>query len=364
MKRTGFHQHPPQTDWNLYHVPANRITSQSPSTEVTSTPSKTKKGARGQRAALYVFIAVMVVSGVALAVYGLQTLRAKQATAALRALYYTTAAPTDASASAALPAESQASPAPSSVTLVSWFVTDPPAEGSSPVAVAAAQTSAPPAGSTPTADPQLEALRLQNPDIIGWLNIPDLLDEPVVQRDNTTYLSRDALGNESITGALFLDERCALSPASQNLMIHGHNMKTGAMFGCLKKYEVQGASFLKTHGLLALRTLYGQAAYAVFAVMVVDTQPNQPLYFSSMEQIAFATETDFQNYLQTARRLSLYSVPLDVQSGDRLLTLSTCEGADNEQRLMVLARQVRPDETTTQLIYSLSQAAVNVARLR
>ena len=55
-----------------------------------------------------------------------------------------------------------------------------------------------------------DELQERNRDIIAWLKIDDELEEPVVQRDNVFYLTHNALQQESVTGALFLDENCDL----------------------------------------------------------------------------------------------------------------------------------------------------------
>ena len=55
-----------------------------------------------------------------------------------------------------------------------------------------------------------DELQERNRDIIAWLKIDDELEEPVVQRDNVFYLTHNALQQESVTGALFLDEHLSL----------------------------------------------------------------------------------------------------------------------------------------------------------
>ena len=84
---------------------------------------------------------------------------------------------------------------------------------------------------------RFSSLQRQNKDIIGWVRIDELLDEPVVQRDNTFYLTRDYRGYHNVNGAIFLDENCGLKTRPYTLTIYGHNMKTGAMFGGLRNYE-------------------------------------------------------------------------------------------------------------------------------
>jgi len=96
-------------------------------------------------------------------------------------------------------------------------------------------------------------LQAQNEDIIGWLKIDDVLEEAVVQRDNEYYLTHNALKQKSVTGALFLDENCDLDTVPTQMLIHGHNMKEGAMFGSLKKIQGQGRQLLPRTSLHRLQ---------------------------------------------------------------------------------------------------------------
>ena len=65
----------------------------------------------------------------------------------------------------------------------------------------------------------------------------DHLSEAVVQKDNTFFLSHDATGNNNSNGAIFLDEATGIITRPYTLILYGHNMKSGNMFGRLKKYK-------------------------------------------------------------------------------------------------------------------------------
>lgn len=187
-------------------------------------------------------------------------------------------------------------------------------------------------------------LQSRNRDIIAWLKIDSELDEAVVQRDNTYYLTHNALGQESVTGALFLDETCDLIHVPTQMVIYGHNMKTGAMFGVLKKYETKGASYYKEHAYIDFNTLYENGRYVIFAVCEVDVRQGQPYYLPFWFYQRFSDEKQFMDYVASARAYSQYFCAVDVAPGDRLLTLSTCTGTDDNKRLLVMARKVRDGE--------------------
>ena len=78
-----------------------------------------------------------------------------------------------------------------------------------------------------------DALAEINPDIVGWIYIPDTeINYPVVQTtDNTTYLTKMFDDNENSNGAIFMDyEDTAPGMVDQQTTIYGHHMNDGSMF--------------------------------------------------------------------------------------------------------------------------------------
>ena len=194
-----------------------------------------------------------------------------------------------------------------------------------------------------------DQLQAKNRDIVAWIKLEGELEEPVVQRDNVYYLTHNALRQKSITGALFLDESCDLIHVPTQMVVHGHNMKEGAMFGCLKKYKVKGAAYYKEHAYIDFNTLYENGRYVIFAVAEVDIRSGHPYYLPFWRYSRFTDEKQFTDYVASARACSMYRCKVDVQPGDRLLTLSTCTGTDDNTRLVIMARKIRPDENLLDL---------------
>ena len=91
----------------------------------------------------------------------------------------------------------------------------------------------------PVAAVDLVTLRKQYLDVQGWLTIPDTgIDYPVLQSEQENgefYLKRNYKKEYDINGSLFLQADCKVSE-SRNLIIYGHNMNSGAMFGNLDFY--------------------------------------------------------------------------------------------------------------------------------
>lgn len=83
------------------------------------------------------------------------------------------------------------------------------------------------------------ALREVNPDILGWILIPNTrVSYPFLQgTDNDYYLRRTWRKGSSAVGAIFVEASNSGDLTDFNTVIYGHNMNNGSMFGTLKKYK-------------------------------------------------------------------------------------------------------------------------------
>lgn len=200
---------------------------------------------------------------------------------------------------------------------------------------------------------RFKKLQRQNSDIIGWLNIPDMLDEAVVQRDNSYYLNRDYRGYHNANGAIFLDEACQLDTRPYTLILYGHNMKTGAMFGNLRNYE--NLHYYKNNPFIAFDTAYEDGSYVIFSVATIDVTPGGLRYVDLAALSSLPIEPR-QAAITALKMRSIYQSSLDVQADDQLLLLITCTKDDNERRV-IAARRIRTDETREALNSVIQQTA-------
>lgn len=196
-----------------------------------------------------------------------------------------------------------------------------------------------------TALPEMEALYARNRDLVGWLTIDEVLDLPLVYRNNSYYLTHDFDKKKSASGTLFLDVNHPLREKTQNLLLHGHNMKDGTMFGRLTQYE-QNIDYLKAHPFVELSTLWQKETYVVFAVLVVSLDVKSDRFFDYYSHPTFSSDSAFAAYVRQLELRSMYAIPMDVRPSDALLTLSTCMGED---RLVIVCRRVRQGESRSSL---------------
>ena len=193
-----------------------------------------------------------------------------------------------------------------------------------------------------------------NADTVGFLQIDDIVSLPVVQRvnDNEYYLTHTFSGAESAEGALFLDGMNLLVPEDDCLIVYGHNMQNGTMFGDLKLYRE--LYFLRGCPPVAFDTIYENRLYAPFAVFIASMEAGDASYFD-VRQFVF-DESDFNAFVSSLRARSEYDVPIDVRYGDSLLLLVTCDNAEADGRLIVAFRALREDETPESVAALLAQA--------
>ena len=216
-------------------------------------------------------------------------------------------------------------------------------------AVTAAPTSSPiprlPSVSYPnnpklTVSPWFKALRKESKYIVGWLRIEKMLDEAVMQRDNVYYMDHDALGNQNVNGALFLDSGISLKERPYTYIIYGHNMKSGAMFGSLRNYE--NSTFYHNDPFITFDTMYETGRYVIFAVGSVSTEEYGRNYVD-FYALRSSSIPERQAAIDALIAASVHTCTVDVVPEDQLLVLVTCMEKDEERRVVV-ARRVRDGE--------------------
>lgn len=176
----------------------------------------------------------------------------------------------------------------------------------------------------------LAPLYAQNMDFFGWLCISGTeIDYPVMHTpsDPQKYLRRNFDGKYSVSGVPFLDYRC--SAESDNLIVYGHNMKNGTMFGTLKKFT--DSKFLEAHPVIELETADECAYYEIFAVITVKKIDD---WYSFIDA---ENEAEYTEWIELIRSKAILTADTVPAYGRRLLTLSTCHGSAGDGRLLVVA---------------------------
>lgn len=175
----------------------------------------------------------------------------------------------------------------------------------------------------------------KNDDVIGYLSIPNTsVDYPVMQtKDNPDfYLDHDINKKYDFKGTPYLSAYCDLEK-SDNLIIYGHNINGGRMFGELLKYRQK--SFYEEHKHLYFDAKQEQL-YEIFAVISVDVNA-----FTYWKFVMAIDEADFNKFVSEVKARSLYETEITPEYGEQLLTLSTCDnGRGKDYRFVVFAKPI------------------------
>ena len=186
-----------------------------------------------------------------------------------------------------------------------------------------------------------------NPDIVGWIKIQNTkINHPVVQsKDNDFYLYKDFNKKYDDHGIPFADFRNNMSKnnASTNTILYAHNINGGRLFGDINKFRK--ISFYKENPLLEFNSLYENRKYKILSVFITDVDQTDPNFFNYHDFIENNSDSSFNQYIKKIKDRELYDTKVDVNSNDKLLTLSTCINEIEGSRLVLVARQIRSGES-------------------
>lgn len=194
---------------------------------------------------------------------------------------------------------------------------------------------------TPDILPEYEILYNKNKKLIGWVKIADTnIDYPVMQTsDNEYYLTHDFDQNKDKNGCIFMDKDCNVIDRSTNLIIYGHDMKSGAMFGHLDKYTDE--SFFKEHQTFQFDTIYEKGTYQVVYVFQAKVLAEDEIAFKYYQFIDANSEEEFLSDMAEMAVMSMYDTGVTPPYGSELVTLSTCDTSQGaEGRFVVVGMRV------------------------
>lgn len=188
---------------------------------------------------------------------------------------------------------------------------------------------------------QVKTLKQENPDIIGWLEIKGTtVSYPVLQgTDNEFYMNHNYKKEKSRNGSIFLSKDYNWNIPSSNLLIYGHNLQNGTMFQELLKYSSE--NFYKEHPVINFATENEDAEYEIISVfksrVYYKSEKNvfRYYYFINAE-----TEAEYNEFVENAKKESLYNIEATAKYGEQLITLSTCSYHVKDGRFAVVGRKI------------------------
>ncbi len=182
--------------------------------------------------------------------------------------------------------------------------------------------------------PNFDKLWNLNPDVIGYLQIPDSnIDYPVLQslERRDYYLKRNIDGSTGFPGCIFAENINSGDFSDAVTILYGHNMQNGTMFGQLKKYFEE--DFREEHKYIFV---YQPDCVSLYEVVVVSPYSEEHLlvddFIKNGNSFMFSgVKRDDQvrviNHLKEFNSKLAYFAEGEITEEDKLLVLSTCSGA-------------------------------------
>ncbi len=187
---------------------------------------------------------------------------------------------------------------------------------------------------------EFNTLYIKNKSIVGWISIEGTsIDYPVMQSSNEEYyLDHNFEQQKDKNGSIFLDKDCSIWPRSQNLIIYGHNMKSGKMFGALDSYKKK--SFCEKHPTIMFDTLYEKGEYRIMYVFNEIVHEETEVAFKYYQFIDANSAQEYKSNMDQMAEMSIYDTGIESYYGDSLITLSTCDYGEGAERFVVVAKKV------------------------
>jgi sortase B len=214
----------------------------------------------------------------------------------------------------------------------------------------------------------IKAYRAVNSDVKGWLKIPGTnIDYPVLH-DNRVflnaavphfYLDKNLYKQQSRNGVIYASPSTTFGKSanmSRNTVLFGHNWTNvsanprigsanDVMFAQLTSFH--HLSFAKQHPYIYYSTADQEMTWVVFAAFYTDMAFD---YINPNPDSAGMVDL-----ITGARLRSRHIYDVEMKTNDKILTLSTCTrayGKSAQQRFVVMARLLRPNEQLTDISIS------------
>ena len=175
-----------------------------------------------------------------------------------------------------------------------------------------------------------ERLKGMNNDVVSYIKVEGTnIDYPIVQtNENDFYLNHSFDKNYSQYGWIFMDYRNNLFE-DQNTIIYGHAMLNKTMFGSIK--DMFKSSWLDNYNHEI--KVYEDESFVTYKIYSMYKTPAVNDYLKTS-----FTDSEYNEFLESIKRKSIYDFKVDASKGSKMITLSTCSGQN--KRLVVHAIRV------------------------
>ena len=179
-------------------------------------------------------------------------------------------------------------------------------------------------------------LKKKNPDTVGFIKVNGTnINYPVVQTtDNDYYLNHAFDKSENDAGWIFADYRNNMVTFDKNTIIYGHGRLNNTMFGTLKNITDSSWYDNKNNYIVKFSTPTENTLWQVFSIYTIPTE-------SYYLQTEFNSDSEYNNFLQELKNRSVKNFSAEVNSNDKIITLSTCKDVAGTKRVVMHAKLIK-----------------------
>lgn len=177
-------------------------------------------------------------------------------------------------------------------------------------------------------------LKEQNNETIAWIKVNNTnVEYPVVKTTNNSfYLNHSFDKSKNLAGWIFADCKNKFDNTDKNIVIYGHNMRDGSMFGSMKNILNSDWYENEENTNITLFTENEKCIYKVFSVYKIESED----YYIKTE---FSNDSEFEKFIETLKKRSIKNFNIDISKEDSILTLSTCAN-NNKYRVVLHAKKI------------------------
>lgn len=178
-----------------------------------------------------------------------------------------------------------------------------------------------------------DSLKGINPDTKAYIEVnnTNIKYAVVKSEDNDFYLQHDFNKEYNIGGWVFADYRNKFDGTDKNIILYGHNMKNGSIFGTLKNVLTEDWYKNEDNLYIPLSTEKENMMFKVFSIYQIVPED----YYIETE----FKGNEFFSFINILKSRSIYNFGVDVGKDDTILTLSTCTDS-GEERIVVHAIKI------------------------
>ena len=148
--------------------------------------------------------------------------------------------------------------------------------------------------------------------------------------DDEYYLHHNMYKESAFAGCIYTEKENKKDFSDPNTILYGHNMQNGSMFRGLHSF--QNKSFFDKNDKIYIYLPERTLTYKIFSAYEYDDR-------HILSSFDFSNKEEFKNYLEYAQNptaaLTFNTRKVDINTDDKIITLSTCLGSSGSSRYLV-----------------------------